>query len=737
MEKSLKFFAAGVLCVVALQVSAEFTLLHEFAGFGGDGQNPYYVKLTKDGSTLYGMTLYGGDDDRGVIFKVGTDGSGYSLLHEFAGGNEDGASPFGALTLDGTILYGMTHSGGDSNNGTVFKINTDGTGFVIMHEFANGADDGANPYGFLTLDGTTLYGMTRTGGDVNKGTIFKINTDGGGFALLHDFTDGTEDGALPLGSLILSKSILYGMTNDGGDSDKGTAFKIKTDGTGFALIHEFAAGVDDGSRPTGTLTLDGTKLYGMTYAGGDSDNGVIFKMNTDGSSFTLLREFAGGANDGGAPHGDLAVFGSTLYGMTRLGGDDELGTIFKIVTDGTGFTLLHEFDGGVNDGSIPYGSLIISGGKYYGMTYQGGDTGLGTVFSDSLVPVPQDFNGDKKSDVLAENSGALPNGYIYLMNGSTPSSNGEVYQKANSNWEITAYADFNGDGKTDILWTEGSTKEVLIYIMNGLSITELASILRGGTSWLVDQVADYNGDGRADILWRESTSGDGYMFLMNGTTIASEGWIQRGFDWQSKSSGDFNGDGKADILWQINSRIGYMYLMNGTAVSSEGQVYSSGLSSWSIDKFGDFNGDGKCDILWKYQGDGILAGYIYLMNGLAIDSSGYTYSTYTEDWTVSNVGDLNGDGKTDLLFQNSADGRGVGYIMNGITASSSGLIYTLTNNNWQVKKLLDFNADGKADILWQNTLTKKAVDYIMNGLVVSTSGTVFGEGTKTVIQPLL
>ena len=72
------------------------------------------------------------------------------------------------------------------------------------------------------LSGTTLYGMTSTGGGRNKGTIFKVETNGGGYTLLHEFVGGADDGETPYyGSLVISGTTLYGMTYKGGDSDIG------------------------------------------------------------------------------------------------------------------------------------------------------------------------------------------------------------------------------------------------------------------------------------------------------------------------------------------------------------------------------------------------------------------------------------------------------------------------------------------------------------------------------------
>jgi uncharacterized repeat protein (TIGR03803 family) len=379
-----------MLLALGSAAHAQIKMLHEFAGEPGDGANPMLSQLIQSGSTLYGMTGSGGSNNAGVIFKINTDGSSFQFLHEFAGGNDDGAAPSGSLILSGSTLYGMTVAGGDSDQGVIFKINTDGSSFQLLHEFVSGNDDGAAPQGSLFLIGSALYGMTFAGGDTDAGVIFKIDTDGNGFQLLHEFAGGSDDGAAPYGSLILIGSTLYGMTSAGGDDDLGVIFKMETNGSGFQLLHEFAFVPNDGAIPFGSPVSSGSTLYGMTYLGGGTGLGTIFKINSDGSGFQLLHEFADGLNDGAFPYGSLALSQSTLYGMTFAGGTAGTGVLFKINTDGNGFNVLHGFAGGADDGSMPLGSLIFIDLTLYGMTNAGGDSDWGVIFSFPLwsPPVP-------------------------------------------------------------------------------------------------------------------------------------------------------------------------------------------------------------------------------------------------------------------------------------------------------------------------------------------------------------
>ena len=239
---------------------------------------------------------------------------------------------------------------------------------TILHNFTGNASDGWQPPGSVTLSGSKLYGMTTRGGSGDWGTIFSMNTDGTGFGLLHTFTVSASDGRVPYGSLTLSGSKLYGMTSlgpgGGGGSTFGTIFSMNTNGTGFALLHSFTLSASDGRSPQGSsLTLSGSKLYGMTSQGSGGAAGTVFSMNTDGTGFSLLHGFIGGSPDGANPISSLTLSGSTFYGMTEFGGVANQGTVFSMNTNGTGFSVLHRFTGATSDGSIPYGSLTLVGSK--------------------------------------------------------------------------------------------------------------------------------------------------------------------------------------------------------------------------------------------------------------------------------------------------------------------------------------------------------------------------------------
>jgi len=305
--------------------------------------------------------------------------SEYRILHHFTGGTEDGATPMaGALVLSGDKLYGTTETGGADNVGTCFTINTDGTNFQLLHSFLISSSDGQTPYASLVKSGSTLYGTATSYGASYGGTLFRIETNGSDFQVLRRFAD--SDGIRPYGTPIVSGSVIYGTNTYGGSVSKGTIFKINNDGTGFQLLHTFTGSTGDGASPYPSLLLLSDILYGTTNIGGSNNLGTVFKINTNGSGYQLLHHFTGGGSNGSYPcFGRLIQIDSTLYGMTCNGGANNSGTIYKINTDGTGFQILHSFSGGISDVALPTGSLTNSGQILYGMTLEGG-TGNGTIF---------------------------------------------------------------------------------------------------------------------------------------------------------------------------------------------------------------------------------------------------------------------------------------------------------------------------------------------------------------------
>jgi uncharacterized repeat protein (TIGR03803 family) len=351
----LPLMVAGFGLILAHKVTAQtFTTWHTFttlvSSTNSDGANPY-DSLLPVGNTLYGTAEHGGRFGKGTVFAINTDGSGFTNLHNFAATttnlsntstNGEGTAPGAILILSGNTLYGEALQGGTAGNGTVFGVNTNGTVFTNVHNFTN--SDGNFPIGGLVLSGTTLYGTAFGGGSNGVGSVFAVNTDGSSFTNLHVFTNG--DGAFPQVALVLSAHTLYGTTLNGGKTGNGTVFAVNTDGSGFTNLYSFTATV--------------------TNSSGARTNG-----------------------DGAGPQAGLLLSGGTLYGTANGGGTNGFGTIFAISTNGAVFTTLYNFTATAGalsphtnlDGANPGSPLIISGNTLYGTAGAGGTSGRGTVFT--------------------------------------------------------------------------------------------------------------------------------------------------------------------------------------------------------------------------------------------------------------------------------------------------------------------------------------------------------------------
>ncbi len=374
------------------------SVLYNFAG-QPDGASPYGPVVLGSNHALYGTTKSGGPSGYGTVFKVNRDGTGYLVLHSFTN-SPDGANPYaGLIQASDGMLYGTTYAGGAYGFGMVFKIGPFGSDYTIIHSFTNNLD-GARPYAALMQgnDGA-LYGTTYVGGANNYGAAFRINLDGGGFQILHTFTN-SPDGANPVGRLLqASDGMIYGTTEAGGDgvSPLGTVFKMSTNGSDYAVLHSFNFGGSDGILPEAGLiqgsdgALYGTAANARISGGGSSGFGTIFMINTNGGGFTVLHSFTGNL-DGSIPFGELAQgVGNVLYGTTYSGGTMDHGTVFKINPDGGGYNVLVNF--GLADGASPYSGLVQgpssdTNGVLYGTTFTGGaqNTSGGTVFALIVNP---------------------------------------------------------------------------------------------------------------------------------------------------------------------------------------------------------------------------------------------------------------------------------------------------------------------------------------------------------------
>ena len=214
--------AQGGGVVFKVDPTGKETILYSFTG-STDGGNPYGGLVRDAKGNLYGTASSGGSSFNGNVFRVDRTGM-ETVLYSFAGGT-DGSSPLAGLIRDSAgNLYGTTFFGGAAGFGTVFKVNPQGQE-TVLYSFT-GAPDGYNPLlGSLVRDSAgNLYGTTQTGGSSDFGIVFKMDTTGKE-TVLHSFSG--RDGKIPYGTLARDKAgNLYGTTYAGGRYGGGVVFKI-------------------------------------------------------------------------------------------------------------------------------------------------------------------------------------------------------------------------------------------------------------------------------------------------------------------------------------------------------------------------------------------------------------------------------------------------------------------------------------------------------------------------------
>lgn len=376
-------------------------------------------RIAPDGSVSTFRNFREGTPGPGVV--AGSDGWLYGTFHGGAGlyrvqpgtavfeilVNEHFSYPtglggYGALLLaDDGRFYKGTESDGIGGHGTVFSVSVAGD-VRVLHNFRS---DGFHPVSsLLYAGGGVLLGSTHSGGRDGVGTVFKLHPGrvietqadfpGGNGRLIYDLLPYVNDVLVPTSGRIMAfNDRTFTMLAQFGPSGP----PVAANGTVYAIslgrvlridteevLHQFPFGIGV-TGAQGLIAHNGV-LYGVTRLGGAHNRGTVFSLRFDGT-FATLHEFSG--PDGQWPAANLVVAsdGITLVGTTSAGGDtststDGNGTVFKIARDGSGFATLHAF--GPGEGRQPVGRLTYrSDGPLYGTTLTGG-FGFGTVFMVSL-----------------------------------------------------------------------------------------------------------------------------------------------------------------------------------------------------------------------------------------------------------------------------------------------------------------------------------------------------------------
>ncbi|HVI26773.1 MAG TPA: FG-GAP-like repeat-containing protein [Xanthomonadaceae bacterium] len=260
--------------------------------------------------------------------------------------------------------------------------------------------------------------------------------------------------------------------------------------------------------------------------------------------------------------------------------------------------------------------------------------------------------------------------------------------------------DYNGDGRSDLFWRNGSTGGNVIWrSASAQSSQSLPSVI---VQWQVVGEGDVDGDGASDVVWRNASTGADVIWRsgnparslpMTGVTVLS---------WRIVGVGDFDGDGRADVLWRNASSGANVIWRSGNSATSQ-VVTRVEDTNWRVVGIGDFDGDGKSDVLWRNVRTG---GNIIWRSALSSNPLGVTAVT-TLSWQIVGIGDFDGDGKSDILWRNASSGGNT--IWRSASSAATVAVTTVADRNWRVSAIGDYNGDGRSDILWRNAATGAGV----------------------------
>ena len=481
--------------------SSTYTKLFDFDG--AKGANPYSSLIQASDGKLYGMTNAGGKFSLGVVgggvvFSFDLSSTIYTDLKDL-GTNATGSNVSGNLIHTGNgMFYGMTSHGGGSGHGTIFSLNALTSTFIKLRDFDDTiGPDGDDPYGsLLQANDGKLYGMTNAGGNVDdnggvkyieNGVIFSFDPSSSAYTTLWNFNFDPTSGAKPYGSFIqASDGKLYGMTSRGGippyeGEGYGVIFSLDPSSSVYTKLWNFNVNPSEGMIPYGSFiqASDG-KLYGMTSQGGTLGGyGVIFSFDPSSSTYAKLIDFDGA--QGANPYGSLIQANDgKLYGMTYGGGTNDVGVIFSFDPSSSVYTKLMDFDG--TNGGNPYSSLTqASDGKLYGMTYSGGNSNLGVIFSfDPLTSTYTkliDYNG---------------------INGANPYYGSAFIELKECITDTTWYKDADGDGYGNPNSSIKACSQPTGYVKNNTDCDDTKATVHPGAPEICGNGIDDNCNGQVD-----------------------------------------------------------------------------------------------------------------------------------------------------------------------------------------------------------------------------------------------
>jgi hypothetical protein len=735
------------------------------------------------------------------------------------------------VLLYSTYLGGSAGAGEEGDTARHIAIDGSGNAYIAGYAFStdfpttSGAfqpaknADTTHPSAFVTkinATGTALVYSTYLGGSDSFGSYGNgIAVDSSGNAYITGDTNSTDFPTTPgafqralrtpgthFGNAFVTKlnatgsALLYstylggsGVSAGYGDEAKGIAI----DGSGNAYVTGDAASADFPTTPgafqgvnnaKGTqinnafvtkLNSTGTALVYSTYVGG-SGYDFAYGIAIDGSGNAYITGFTGSADFPTTSGAFQRVFKAATYTafVTKLnatgtalvystflgGGSSEYAASIAVDSSGNayiaGSTASLDFPttpgayqrvnrGGIGDPTEANTNAFVTklnstGTALVYSTYLGGTplgdgaTGIAIDANGNAYVVGQTFSSDFPTTLGAfqrVNRSDTGNLFVAKLN---PAGTALLYS-------TYLGGSFESDG-VDFVWGDGATGLAIdrsgnAYVLGVVYSTDFPTTpgafqptnhaAAGSTNGTVTKLStipvfpDFNNDGSPDLLLQNTTTGQiGSWFQQGARQVGGALFsLTPPSDFALVGVGDFRANGSNTLVLQspTTRQIAMWYTSGANNATIPGGVFIDATPEpgWKVVGVGDFNGDGKSDLVFQNQSTGRIV--VWFMNGASYQGGVVFSSNPGVGWQIVGAGDFNKDGFTDLVFQNQTTGQIALWYLNGTTYIGGTVLRSVPATGWKVVGVGDYNGDGSADLLLQNqTSNQAAVWYLQNGV---------------------
>jgi hypothetical protein len=542
---------------------------------------------------------------------------------------------------------GTVHRGGwydafltkiDSFGSLVYSTLLGGSGLDIAQAVALLPDHSACLAGYSDSTDVTLVKALQNAAGGGDALVACLNPAGSAWTFVTYLGGAGADQAYGLAADPSGKLYVAGATMSTGFPVSATAFR-RTKQAGYDA---FVTKLDPGSPSV---------AYSTFLGGNGSDSATAIAVDGAGEAvitgFTTSLDFPVLNASQPSPSGNFEAFlcrinaaGTALLNSTYVeGSSDDRGQGVAVTSALTaivaGFTASPDF--GVTSGALQGAEA----GSYDGFVFA-------TNYGTPAKSVTGDLDGNGTRDLVIQNNSTRQANVVYYGGSDGTTALGRNTLNAGpAGWTLVAVVDWNGDGKPDLVWQNDATRQVTVNYYGGPDGTTLLGwnwLNSGSPGWKVVAIADFNGDGKPDLVWQNDTTRQvtvNYYGGSDGATVIGWSWLNSAGSpgWKVVAAADFNSDGKPDLVWQNDDTrqvtVNYFGSSLGNTLIGWNWLNATNSPGWHVSGAADYNGDGVPDLIWQSDTSGQTKVNFYSGGqGADLQGSAWLDQTGSPGWRV-------------------------------------------------------------------------------------------------------